>query len=362
MGTDRRPVRHPLAGHFPTQLYREPDELARDLASLPPERGTWDEIGRSREGRPLHGVCMGRGPRRLSLIAGAHADEPIGPAALRALISFLAVAPEARPLLDAVTFVICPHVNPDGAARNSTWIERYPCPFEQYLAHVVREVPGDDVEFGFGSPTAVDTRPENAAVARFLASRGPYALHATLHGMSIAEGAWFLIGKDHVRESEKLRDSLVKLCVHEGMALHDWDRGGEKGFSYIAPGFSTGPTSVAMKRHFIEAGEPETAELFRLSSMEYVSTLSSAPLCLVSEIPLYLVPPSNDGQALAPNFTTARDALLEARIALVEGRPEVLGRLMQRFGLEPVPVDRALRLVLGMVLLAGRLLSVEELT
>ena len=352
---------HPLVGYFPEQLYLEPEALALEFASLPPERGSLEEIGRSREGRPLFGVCMGRGPRRLSLIAGAHADEPIGPVALRALIAYLAHAPEARPILDATTFVICPHVNPDGAERNAAWIQRYPCPLEYYLEHVVREQPGDDVEFGFGSPSAPETRPENAAVARFLASRGPYALHATLHGMSLAEGAWFLIGKDHVASSTELRAALVRLCDYEGFGLHDWDRAGEKGFSYIAPGFSTSPTCPAMQQHFLEANDPETAGRFALSSMDYVSTLGSAPLCVVSEMPLYLVSPSPNGQAKAPNFMAAKDAVLEARIALVEGRPEVLGRAKQRFGLDPVPVDRALRIVLGMVLLAGNLCSLDDL-
>ena len=65
-----------------------------EVCSCPPaslgENSPLREIGRSREGRPLPGATLGDGPLRISLIAGAHADEPVGPRALERLITWLA--------------------------------------------------------------------------------------------------------------------------------------------------------------------------------------------------------------------------------------------------------------------------------
>jgi hypothetical protein len=64
--------------------------------------------------------------------------------------------------------VIVPHVNPDGEVRNASWSEttlpavdhrgRTDRVFDLalYLRHVVRERPGDDLEFGF--PYSADDR------------------------------------------------------------------------------------------------------------------------------------------------------------------------------------------------------------
>ncbi|TDI73542.1 MAG: hypothetical protein E2O84_07060, partial [Bacteroidetes bacterium] len=47
-------------------------------------------VGQSEEGRPIDGYVFGSGPQRVSLIAGAHADEPVGPDTLRRLLIFMA--------------------------------------------------------------------------------------------------------------------------------------------------------------------------------------------------------------------------------------------------------------------------------
>ena len=72
-------------------------------------------IGCSREGRPISAYRIGDGPRRVSLIGGCHADEPVGPRFLRRLVRFLA-GPGGTVLRKAATWFVVPHVNPDGAA------------------------------------------------------------------------------------------------------------------------------------------------------------------------------------------------------------------------------------------------------
>src|SRR5690606_31272776 len=155
----------------------EVHELIRHACASNPDLAAFHDLGRSEEGRPLYGVTLGNGPRLVTLMAGAHADEPVGPETLRTLV--LGVLAERdrlagdggfAALLDRFTFRIVPHVNPDAEARNRPWIEAWP-DVEAFLQHRQRERPGRDVEFGF--PVM---RPENRAASRFLFDYEPIAL------------------------------------------------------------------------------------------------------------------------------------------------------------------------------------------
>ncbi len=96
-----------------------PEELPRLLGKLNLLRATLLAIGKSREGRPVYGLRIGRGLRHISLMAGAHADEPVGPSTLFSLCHWMISSTHADPLLKEATFLVCPHVNPDGAHRNA---------------------------------------------------------------------------------------------------------------------------------------------------------------------------------------------------------------------------------------------------
>ena len=320
------------------------------------------EIGRSREGRKLHGATLGHGPLKISLIAGAHADEPVGPLTLERLVNWLATAPAAAALLERATFSICADINPDGRQRNSTWTETSHWNLRDYLRNRVRELPGDDVEFGFPADGGRPARPENIAVADFLGESGPFDFHASLHGMAFAEGAWYLVNRREPGETSALRESLGVFTDSCGLGFHDWDRKGEKGFFRIAPGFCTTPTSTAMKEHFEKLSEPQEAEKFLPSSMEYVASLGGDPLCMVSEIPLFLVT-ATAGSSPTPgaNFIEILERLPGAMAGFDSGREDELEALEKTFSLEPVSRQLAMKLQLGMILLASGLLGLEEL-
>jgi hypothetical protein len=255
-------------------------------------------IGRSREGRELYGYRFGQGKLKASLIAGCHADEPVGPAMLGRLVAWLASRPANDPLLAQWSFRIVPHANPDGEARNAAWAgdraaRREPGVYDlaAYLQKVVRELPGDDIEFGFPrSPDDEEARPENRSIAAFLAPGAPYALHGSFHGMGFAAGPSFLMEAGWAGRTQAMRDDLRRKVAQMGYELHDVDRGGDKGFHRIDQGFTTRPDSQAMIAHFEALGDPATAALFRPSSMEYVRSLGGDPLTIVSEMPLFLLP------------------------------------------------------------------------
>ncbi len=334
---------------------------AAEILAAPPEPPPGLEIGRSRGGRPLYGWRFGGGGAAVSLIAGCHADEPVGPELLRRLCAHLAGLPPASPLLTRARWSVVPHVNPDGERRNLAWSRRT-VPLRDhrgrrdrgfdltaYLEGAVREPPGDDVEFGF--PRAADdagARPENRAVAGFLAAGAPYRLHASLHGMGFAPGVWFLLEEAWEGRTRALQRALRDRARKMGYPLLDVDRRGEKGFRRIGVGFSTRPDSGAMARFFLERGEPGTAALFRPSSMELVRSLGGDPLTVVSEMPLFLLAPETAG---GPPFRPGTDGARELRRWLEELPPEVRSeprRLAER-GVRPMPIGDQMRLQLALV-------------
>ena len=321
-------------------------------------------LGRSREGREISGYRLGHGPARVSLIGGCHADEPVGPEMLELLVAWLAKQQSKSPFLAEVTWLVVPHVNPDGRVRNALWSET-PTPTVDHLGvpdrgydvvaysgAAVRELPGDDIEFGFPrSASDLEARPENRAVADFLEKAAPIHLHGSFHGMGFATGPWFLIEPSWTERTVTLRDALRDRVRTMGYRLFDVDRRGEKGFRRIDEGFSTRPDSGAMQAHFKEQDDPKTASLFRPSSMEHVRSLGGDPFTLVSEMPLFLLPDQEEATADAPPFGTGS----EGRKALHSWLQQLIMRLgadeartqIESHGIRPMPLRDQMRLQLA---------------
>lgn len=243
----------------------------------------------------------------MSLIGGCHADEPVGPRFLARLAAFLKALPTGHGLLASHEWWIVPHINPDGAERNRYWQDGDGpiSPTDaydpvRYLTSVVRELPGDDLEFGFPrSDDDAGVRPESRAVLDWWRSAGgPFDLHATLHGIAMAGGPWFLLEPAWLDRVEYLKRRCAEETHRLGYILHDVEREGEKGFSRIEPGFCTRPNAAAMRDHFLALGDEETAARFRPSSMEAIRSLGGDPLTLVSEMPLFITP--GVGETLGP--------------------------------------------------------------
>lgn len=299
---------------------------------------TCHPIGESEGGRSIMAYVIGSGPLGVSLIAGSHSDEPVGPETLRTLVKDLILSPERFVwYLERFTFFIVPHVNPDGEARNEPWITRWPS-IDAYLEHAFRELPGRDIEFGYPS-----MRAENEAVSGFLAEHAPFALHMSLHGMGFSDGALLLIERHWMNRVPRLKEEFRALSDANGWRLHDHDRAGEKGFRYLGPGFSTTPEGDAMRAHFLARGEPETAQQFHSSSMEFVRSLGGDPLCLVTELPLFLIQnrPDEEPVGRPETYFRLREALPQAKLAVENQRPTA--PFLDDFGLSPIPLATAVR-------------------
>ena len=266
-----------------------------------------EKIGVSREGLPVRALKFGTGRHRVSLLAGCHADEPVGPQMLRLLCGYLSTLSENDPLVAEYQWWIVPHINPDGEDRNRKW--QMPCEggydLISYLSNRIRELPGDDIEFGFPRDSGDSgARPENRAVVDWWREApGPFCLHVSLHGMGFAAGPWFLLEAEWKDRLVELKAHCVKRVEELGYALHDVERNGEKGFFRLGRGFCTRPDSRCMRQHFLELGDEQTAALFRPSSMETVRSFGGDTLTLVSEMPLFLTP--GVGQKVGPPDTVA---------------------------------------------------------
>lgn len=302
-----------------------------------PDVASFYDLGPSEEDRPLCGVVLGHGERTVSLVAGHHADEPVGPETLRCFVlRALNHRDKMAPWFRRYQFVIVPHANPDGEARNRAWIEQWP-DLRAYLRHAVREAPGRDLEYGFP-----DMRPENRHVASFLRAHGPFALHMSLHGMSVAEGGLLLISRDWTFRTQALRDDFRRAVQAAGLRMHDHNRKGEKGFFWLEPGFQTTPRGDAMRTYFRAQGDEAMAQRFHDSSMEFVSGLGGDPLALVTEIPLFVVRNESPTPGQPDEYFRLRERVPALRARLQRG--EKVDSLLSSFDLRPVPQQTAMRL------------------
>jgi len=342
------------------------DRIEEILATKPVRSWAGTVLGRSRQGRAVRGFRFGTGSLRISVLAGCHADEPVGPLMLRHFVAYLSQLPPDDPMLINQEWWIASHINPDGEERNRRWYENRVDDFDllAYLSYQFRELPGDDIEFGFPH-TSEDTRarPENRAVYDWWrTARGSFALHVSLHGMGFAAGPWFLIEPAWLERCASLKQRCSDRVNELGYSLHDVEREGEKGFFRIERGFCTRPDSKSMQAYFVKQGDGDTARLFRPSSMETIRALGGDPLTLVSEMPLFLTP--GVGERIGPPDPVAevwKSRINRWRSMLTKGgTDDHVRREAEEAGLQPMPIRDQMDLQLTLVFAGIELVIAES--
>ena len=307
-----------------------------------PVDSTENIIGYSRGGNPIQGFIFGTGEIKISLIAGCHADEPVGPMLLRKLVSHLKSMSVEEELLKHYTWIIVPHANPDGESINNQWWDpnAESCDLLSYLKYRVRELPGDDIEFGFPRNLACKgAREENDVIYRWWCSLGfDFSLHASLHGMGFSAGPWYLIELAWQDRIEPLKKKCLQFVESMHYRVHDVERNGEKGFFRLGKGFCTRPDSENMKKFFLEQGDEEMASKFYPSSMEVMRNFSTDCLTVVSEMPLFILP--DVGEELGPPDPKALE--WKERIEGWMNNPENEKGILEdahKFGLKPMNIQ-----------------------
>jgi hypothetical protein len=323
-------------------------------------------IGYTRKRKPLFAYRFGHGRFLVSLIAGCHADEPVGPRLLNHLVGYLARLSDQSPLLERFQWWIVPHTNPDGEEENRKWYEGQDEAIDlvQYLTHFKRELPGDDMEFGFPRDEGdIEARPENRGIFRWWkkADRS-FRLHVSLHGIAFAAGPWFLIEPAWASHCQELKTMCRQAVREGGYRLHDVDRQGEKGFRRLEEGFCTRPDWQAMARYFLDLKDELTAGKFRPSSMEAIRALGGDPLTLVTEIPLFILP--RVGETLGPPDPEAlrwkaRIERWKAGISQGQQVDELIRREAAEHGLRAMPIRDQMQLQWTLIAAGVRQVSLK---
>ncbi|NQZ66862.1 MAG: peptidase [Lentisphaeria bacterium] len=328
--------------------------LMDHILKCPHDTENLGPIGFSRDDRLIQAARIGHSKKRISLIGGCHADEPIGPHLLRKLVNFLAELKTDHPLMQYEWWII-PHINPDGEAINRSWYDE-DCQYTiaNYLRHVKRELPGDDIEFGFpiSQEEASRARPEAlAAINWWNTSENEFVLHASMHGMGFSGGPWFLIDKDWISRSTHMQNVCSTTSKTLGYSLHDIERHGEKGFQRIARGFCTRPDSISMREHFMQLNDHEMADKFLPSSMQWIRSYSPEALTMVSEMPLFIIPGVGNEIDPDPAYNQWKENLADLQLKLATtdiSEPEI-NEWAADLGIKAMDLEDQMRLQWAMI-------------
>ncbi|GAA1164251.1 M14 family zinc carboxypeptidase [Streptomyces hebeiensis] len=217
--------------------YLTVDELtarATTLAAAHPGRAVLRSIGRSRAGEPIRVLSVGHGSRDVLVVAGPHANEPIGGVTALRLAHYLARAgrpggPSARvpygPWISDATwhFVLC--LDPDGARRNERWLKG-PMTFAHHYRHFFRPGFARQPEWLPTEPGAAPM-PETRALLRLQDELRPY-LQCSLHGVDVG-GSFVQL----TRELPGLADHLNRSAAEFRIPV---ERGPYDAFFWPSPG------------------------------------------------------------------------------------------------------------------------------
>ena len=103
--------------------YTELVKTLRQIERQSKGRVSLETVGQSNEGRDIFLAKVGRGPIRILYITQQHGNEPLGTEAALQLLRRLGSGGAWDAVLDRVTLLVVPRVNPDGAER--FWRQNY---------------------------------------------------------------------------------------------------------------------------------------------------------------------------------------------------------------------------------------------
>ncbi|MEU1330871.1 M14 family zinc carboxypeptidase [Streptomyces sp. NPDC005865] len=192
-----------MVRHYPSvpELVR----AASQLAAHRPELSTLREVGVSRAGRPLHLLSVGRSPRAVLVVAGAHANEPAGGSTLLHLAERTLRDPRLRAAA-SWHFLLC--ADPDGAS-----LHRTPAPrtLLEYHRNFFRPAGPEQPEW---SPSVLPPDrlpPETRALTAVIDELRPY-LQVSLHATDLG-GSWVQLTKDIPGLAEPFAKSAAELHI-----------------------------------------------------------------------------------------------------------------------------------------------------
>lgn len=195
-------------------LYPTMDEVtagARILTLSYPEICRLGRVGRSRAGRPLLMLTVGKGPRNVLVVAGPHANEAAvgGATALRLARDIARQRARGEDDGSSWHFLLC--IDPDGAALNEPWLSG-PYTLRDHYEHFFRPCTAEQPEW---LPHDGEDRgpalPETRALVGVLDRLRP-VLQCSLHSIDIG-GSFVQLTTDVPGVPERIGKSAAELDI-----------------------------------------------------------------------------------------------------------------------------------------------------
>jgi Zinc carboxypeptidase len=164
---------------------RELTTRARALAVAHPARAALRRVGSSRGGEPLHVLTVGHGSRSVLVVAGPHANEPVGGLTALRLAEHLLTGRDARAERarhPGVAWHILLCLDPDGARRNERWLDG-PMTFDHHFRRMFRPNFFEQPEW-LHARQGRELLPETRALVGLQDEIRPF-LQCSLHGVDV---------------------------------------------------------------------------------------------------------------------------------------------------------------------------------
>ncbi|MGW2618371.1 M14 family zinc carboxypeptidase [Streptomyces sp. NPDC001500] len=292
------------------------DDLAARAAALAARgRGDvrLDRVGISREGSPLWLLRVGRGVRQALVVAGPHANEPVGGATVLRLAERVLADPRVTADADATwNLLLC--LDPDGLRRNEGWLSG-PYRLDRYFRHFFRPGFLEQPEWLPGGAAAA-ALPETRTLLRLQDELKPF-FQCSLHGVDVG-GAFVELTDDLPGLSRRVGHAAARLGVPREFGPYDtlyWPRLGPAVYHIPAP--RRGAVAAAVTGTAVES----TWHHPRRHGT--VTAVVEAPMWGVAAVQDASRPDDRNAVLRAVSHALRRDAELLARI-LARARPHLL--------------------------------------
>ncbi|MEU0968785.1 M14 family zinc carboxypeptidase [Streptomyces sp. NPDC005917] len=195
------------------------DELASRAAALVADRprdARLRSIGTSREGTPIWLLSIGHGSRHTLVVAGPHANEPVGGATVLRLADRVLADPRLTEDAD-VTWNLLLCLDPDGSRRNEGWLAG-PYTLGHYFRNFFRPGFLEQPEWLPDGADAV-VLPETRALLDLQDELRPF-LQCSLHGVEVG-GGFVELTHDLPGLAQRLAHTASRLGIPRELGAYD---------------------------------------------------------------------------------------------------------------------------------------------
>ncbi|MFF7066817.1 M14 family zinc carboxypeptidase [Streptomyces pseudovenezuelae] len=203
----------------PLLRYPTVDELGARAAALVARHPTDARLcraGTSRAGNPLWLLSVGHGSRQALVVAGPHANEPVGGGTVLRLAERALADPRLTVGADATwNLLLC--LDPDGLRRNEGWL-RGPYSLGRYFRNFFRPGFGEQPEW---LPDGADAAalPETRTLLALQDELRPF-LQCSLHGVDVG-GGFVELTRDLPGLARRVADTAARLRIPREVGPYD---------------------------------------------------------------------------------------------------------------------------------------------